>query len=595
MDKHEYIKRVSKGLTNVSDKARLEQELMDHLSINEEFYNEIGYSSDVAEEKAVGCMGDSEILSEQIAMVHNKRNVKIYKGILFFVTLIILLCIVLNIRLNGAGYINDYFYVACALLSLLIINLYSFFARKRKSIIYAVAVIISSLISIKSVFSLDTYSVILQTNSSYIHLFRLFYIVLLLPAVVNCVLAIVFYVKTVKLKFSKKDIKTDSRLQTLTYLVILGLCIAASVMAVLTVSKLTAEIENRKSDYNQACATAYDMCSESFFNDKDAYKILDEYHLEYSSLDRYPDDIIYSDDIMLDWDNVFFTIDEYIPYYDEGSDVYPRFSVENKPIFISFNDYYEGLDLYEKNSYHIDFSDVVYSYLEDCRTNYANAASEEELGKMIADIEKNTNSKYVGDFASKGDSFKFSLKNGCELYIYDLPFESCVFVINGLEYCEYCFSDSKKISDYLFSTDDVSVYYQYYGVADEDYYGIVDDGVDEENYDIDDNKDEDCVYARYCICVVNNSNFDLENIMLKCYQMGDTEPFETELSLGDMSIFTLEKNSMVSDNTYLVSIKLNENTEEDIYELLKQKHNDIVSFSVYGKQYDIEGEWSDLS
>lgn len=74
MEIKEYLKRATAKIYNYSKQQAVSMELEDHILNQQAFYEEIGYDMPESEEKAVENMGETELLAEQLASIHNNPS-----------------------------------------------------------------------------------------------------------------------------------------------------------------------------------------------------------------------------------------------------------------------------------------------------------------------------------------------------------------------------------------------------------------------------------------------------------------------------------------------------------------------------------------
>lgn len=71
MNINDYIKDATSKIFDTKEKHKVEAELNDHMFKHKEFYEEIGYDAETAEEMAVEKMGDGIEIAEQLGTLHN--------------------------------------------------------------------------------------------------------------------------------------------------------------------------------------------------------------------------------------------------------------------------------------------------------------------------------------------------------------------------------------------------------------------------------------------------------------------------------------------------------------------------------------------
>lgn len=77
MDRNsKYIKDILKHIESKSRKSKIEAEFFDHIDEKEKFFEEIGYDSSSSEDKTIECMGDAQIIGEQLNEVSYKSHNK---------------------------------------------------------------------------------------------------------------------------------------------------------------------------------------------------------------------------------------------------------------------------------------------------------------------------------------------------------------------------------------------------------------------------------------------------------------------------------------------------------------------------------------
>lgn len=72
MNKKDYLSEVTKRIYNISEKQSVSTELESHIDEKTDFYIEIGYDDETAQEKAAEAMGETETVADQLAQLHNK-------------------------------------------------------------------------------------------------------------------------------------------------------------------------------------------------------------------------------------------------------------------------------------------------------------------------------------------------------------------------------------------------------------------------------------------------------------------------------------------------------------------------------------------
>lgn len=85
MNKKDYIESISSKLSDKKIKTALEREFSDHIQTKEEYWQEVGYSSEQSELKAVEAMGEAEPVAEQIKKVHNENHFGIVNFFLYII------------------------------------------------------------------------------------------------------------------------------------------------------------------------------------------------------------------------------------------------------------------------------------------------------------------------------------------------------------------------------------------------------------------------------------------------------------------------------------------------------------------------------
>ena len=71
MNMNDYIKDATSKIFDTREKHKVETELNDHILKHKEFYEEIGYDAEKAEEMAIEKMGDGIEIAEQLGTLHN--------------------------------------------------------------------------------------------------------------------------------------------------------------------------------------------------------------------------------------------------------------------------------------------------------------------------------------------------------------------------------------------------------------------------------------------------------------------------------------------------------------------------------------------
>ena len=90
MNIKEYIKEATSKIFTIHEKESVSLELSDHLLSKQEFFEDIGYSQDISEEKAVEEMGPGEEIADYLGEIHNDLYNPVFDIIGFLILALIL-------------------------------------------------------------------------------------------------------------------------------------------------------------------------------------------------------------------------------------------------------------------------------------------------------------------------------------------------------------------------------------------------------------------------------------------------------------------------------------------------------------------------
>lgn len=264
MDKKNYIDAVTKDINRAKASA-IQQELSDHIETNQEFYEKIGYEQDIAEAKAVECMGEYEETGEKLSKVHNEKNYT--KGIISSIVTAILLLLIYSTTSAYYDITNKHFSFVIAQLSLetAVILIYSFLNMKWKNRFRSLLAVIAAL-CISTLTQLDfaiadlgEYLGIFETNAFGSEIWNTsnnlaiasIALTALLPFA-NMLFNFIYCDRLENCKNSKKDLKVRNCLYIITKIMIvinIIICIACSIFYVNV-------LKNAYSEYQKALNTA---------------------------------------------------------------------------------------------------------------------------------------------------------------------------------------------------------------------------------------------------------------------------------------------------------------------------------------------------
>ena len=152
MNKSEYINKV---LSYIQSKAYLNEiktELENHIEDREEYYTNIGYSSEVAEQKAVEHMGSADEIGEEMNMLYNYKKHKIISIVGSIILIIYLLCRCFLINL--LGHIFSYSSYDAAITLIILCILYRCALYSRGKVVMLIQGIVSFCVSFYMIFDL---------------------------------------------------------------------------------------------------------------------------------------------------------------------------------------------------------------------------------------------------------------------------------------------------------------------------------------------------------------------------------------------------------------------------------------------------------
>lgn len=138
MDKRKYIEGITSRLTDDKLKKALSEELSDHIEAKEEYWQEIGYNKEQAEEMAVEAMGDAEPVGEQMNRVHRENGLD-YLRLFLYLLSAVCTCLVYYIGIdhhdfsNEVTYYEQIYYIMISLFNGCGLSLCSLIAVKNKS------------------------------------------------------------------------------------------------------------------------------------------------------------------------------------------------------------------------------------------------------------------------------------------------------------------------------------------------------------------------------------------------------------------------------------------------------------------------------
>lgn len=199
MDKRKYIEGITSRLTDDKLKKALSEELSDHIEAKEEYWQEIGYNKEQAEEMAVEAMGDAEPVGEQMNRVHRENGLD-YLRLFLYLLSAVCTCLVYYIGIDHhdfsdeVTYYEQIYYIMISLFNGCGLSLCSLIAVKNKSTAVAVANIILLAISMYHSFFTDFIQVFICS------LFGIF-------TLLASLFVVSYNKKTVSFKNTKKDLK----------------------------------------------------------------------------------------------------------------------------------------------------------------------------------------------------------------------------------------------------------------------------------------------------------------------------------------------------------------------------------------------------
>lgn len=138
MNEKEYLNKATEKIFVASEKEKVQNELYDHIEMRKDFYKDIGYDDEAAEEKASESMGDAEEISSVLGELHNIYYNPL-KDIMFTILWLAVLgagCYFSNKYLFGDPGVISILFAECAL-ALGMYFICSFAVAKRKMIFKA--------------------------------------------------------------------------------------------------------------------------------------------------------------------------------------------------------------------------------------------------------------------------------------------------------------------------------------------------------------------------------------------------------------------------------------------------------------------------
>jgi len=306
MNIQEYIRNVVKPIRSKTQSRQIAEELTDHIIVNQEFFEEIGYDTNTAQEKAVECMGDAEPIGEQFEHMNYSWN---RAAVVLVANIIIpILCFIITNRTydceNIIGTLSSLiaFCVTVTLSSAMsVVNLKT--RHRSGSILNALSTLFICTTGINCVFnafdrsavslfkylfldkaSENTYIYDQYAGQDYDFLLILF---ILLPILLSSIFTIIYKIRIARMKNKKADIivrKIMTVLCTLYTILFIILTIAG-------IAKMNTEEKRIETDYQRAVSAAIEIIGA---DDEEREILLNKYNFKEGTEDLLDPDMMNS-------------------------------------------------------------------------------------------------------------------------------------------------------------------------------------------------------------------------------------------------------------------------------------------------------------
>ena len=492
MNKNDYVNKVLSYVPNMV-KASVKMELEAHIEDRAEYFEQCGYSSDMAEDMAAERMGSAEIVGPELSKLHSGKADNTASAILFLAYVVMSAIFFMTILawesgINLLNLIAEYLYFSLSVVGILLSNRLRRNTPALVSLIFTICFLVGKLgISPCSVILYCIYTLFTGqindfiivsglknsfTGSAFTIVSAVFYILWLVPFAVT----IISNYKLKKSTYSKKDVTVDKVLKR-TVLIVFILCTA--VTAVFYTLKINSDLGSASdSYYDGVCILESDEIidiEKCFNNTKDTadyvykryswtdleacyegYKsygmFIDIAHLPYNSIINYDFSILTSDfvpskkyitAIPVRFDDTHYTenlADYIIPCFDNATwheandtDVL-KGSLDVVNADVKKSDYEIHLIYLAGRS-----DEDVIEYTKKILYDIGYWLDEEYIKKFCA----LTNSVYLGNEGSEEYIYRFLINDRIDVYIACSDSNSvdgnAVFEIDGEFVCEYNF------------------------------------------------------------------------------------------------------------------------------------------------------------
>lgn len=492
MNKNDYVNKVLSYVPNMA-KASVKMELEAHIDDRAEYFEQCGYSADMAETMAAERMGTAEIVGPELSKLHSGKADNTASAILFLAYVVMSALFFMTILVWGRSIdllnlIAEYLYFSLSVVALLLSNRLRRNTTAFVSLVFTICFLVGKLaaapcsVILYCVYTLFTghindFVVVSGlknsfTGNAFSVVSAVFYILWLVPFAVT----IISNYKLKKSTYSKKDVTVDKVLKR-TVLIVFVLCTA--VTAVFYTLKINSDFgSSSDSYYDGVCILESDeiIDIEKCFNDTkdtadyvykryswtdpeacyEGYKsygmFIDIAHLPYNSIISYDFSILKSDfvvskkyvaAVLFRFEDAHYTenfADYIIPCFDNAM----WYEADNTDVLKGSLDIVSAdvkMSDYEINLINVsglnDYDTIEYAKKILCDIGYW---FDEEYIKQFCAL---TNSEYLGDTGSGRYIYHFLINGRIDVYIACSDSNNvdgnAVFEIDGEFVCEYNF------------------------------------------------------------------------------------------------------------------------------------------------------------
>lgn len=443
----EYIRSVIKPIRSKTRSRQIAAELKDHIIVNQEFFEEIGYDTDTAQEKAVECMGDAEPIGEQFE--HMDYRWKRAAVVLIANIIIPIICyIIINRTYDCENIIGTLSSLIAFCITVALSSVMSVVNLKTRHISGSILNSLSTLFVCtmgamncvfnafdRSAVALFNYLFLDKTTDS-IYTYDqygterydfLFILLILLPIFLSSIFTIIYKIRIAHMKNRKADIKVRKIMTVLcTVYAILFI-----VLTITGISKTNTEEKNIETDYQRAVSAAIEIIGA---DDEECEDLLKKYNFKEGTDD-------WLDPDMMNSGNTFRSAK--IKYDDCG-----QIEIENANVISRYNPY-SGDEKYIKTLVKAD--EDKFEYMESIKYDDYKDKNKDDILKEFVDYNP-------FDFsAGKGYELDESGYNYTDTYSYDYYFKYS-FENDNYIYAYLCFDQNDKLTSLEIKKDNYSIY-----------------------------------------------------------------------------------------------------------------------------------------